>query len=146
MQVSQVMTRGVCIASPSQTIGDVAKIMAEGDLGAVPVSDNDRLVGMITDRDIAVRAVALGKSPKTKVGEVMSRDVKYCFEDEDIAHVAENMGDIQMRRLPVVTRDKKLVGIIALADIASREDVKITGSAVRGISADGGSHSGMGSH
>lgn len=146
MRVSEVMTHGVCIANPSQSICDVAKIMAEGDLGAVPVGENDRLVGMITDRDIAVRAVALGKTPQTKVGEIMSRDVKYCFDDEDVSHVADNMGEIQVHRLPVVNRDKKLVGIIALADIANCEGARLAGKAVRGISADNGAKQSFSSH
>src|SRR5688572_32801984 len=84
MRVSEAMTRDVRVANPGQTICDVAKIMAEIDAGAVPVGENDRLVGMITDRDIAVRAVAAGKGPDTPVREVMSQEVKYCFDDEDL--------------------------------------------------------------
>src|SRR5207248_7441738 len=84
MRVSEAMTREVRVASPGQSIRDVAKIMAEIDAGSMPVGDNDRLVGMITDRDIAIRAVALGKGPETPVREVMSSDqVLYCYEDEE---------------------------------------------------------------
>jgi CBS domain-containing protein len=128
------MTREVRIATPGQSIREVAKIMAEIDAGAVPVGENDRLVGMITDRDIAIRAVAAGKGPDTPVREVMSSEVKYCFEDEDLGHVAENMGDIQLRRLPVVNRDKRLVGIVSLGDIAQNEDCETTGEATAGVS------------
>ena len=127
MRVSEAMTRSVRVASPGQTIRDVAKIMAEIDAGSVPVGENDRLVGIITDRDIAIRAVAMGKGPDTPVREVMSKEVKYCFEDEDLEHVAKNMGDIQVRRLPVVNRDKRLVGIVSLGDIAQNEDTETTG-------------------
>jgi CBS domain-containing protein len=134
------MTRDVRVANPGQSIRDVAKIMAEIDAGAMPVGENDRLVGMITDRDIALRAVAQGKGPDTPVREVMSQEVKYCFEDEDLEHVAKNMGDIQVRRLPVVNRDKRLVGIVSLGDVAQNEDMKTTGEATAGVSQRGGKH------
>ncbi|HLU77902.1 MAG TPA: CBS domain-containing protein [Burkholderiales bacterium] len=141
MQVSEAMTRDVRVASPTDTLRDVARIMADIDAGAVPIGDNDRLVGMITDRDIAVRAVAMGKGPDTQVQEIMSSEVLYCYEDDDIDDVAENMADVQVRRLPVVNRDKRLVGIIALADIAEREGPHAAGVAVEGISKPGGPHS-----
>jgi len=134
------MTRDVRIANPGQSIGDAAKIMAEIDAGAIPVGENDRLVGMITDRDIAIRAVAKGKGPDTPVRDVMSKDVKYCYEDEDLEHVAHNMGDIQVRRLPVVSRDKRLVGIVSLGDVAQNEDTETTGEATAGVSQPGGKH------
>jgi CBS domain-containing protein len=134
MRVKEAMSRDVRVANPDQTIRDVARIMDEIDVGALPVGDNDRLVGMVTDRDIAVRAVARGKSPDTKVREVMSQEVKYCFDDEDVDHVAKNMADIQVRRLPVVNRDKRLVGIVALADIATKQGPDSAGKAVSGIS------------
>jgi CBS domain-containing protein len=141
MRVSEAMTREVRVANPNQTIRDVAKIMQEIDAGALPVGENDRLVGIITDRDIAIRAVALGKGPDTPVREVMSQDVKYCFDDEDMDHVAQNMGDIQVRRLPVVNRDKRLVGIVSLGDVALAEGRKPAGEAVVGVSRPGGKHS-----
>ena len=138
MQVREAMTRDVRIANPDQSIHDAARIMAECDVGALPVGEEDRLVGMITDRDIAVRAVALGKSPDTTtVREVMSPDVKYCFEDEEISEVAQNMGVIQLHRLPVVNHEKQLVGIVALADIANCEGASPAGEAVCGISSSG---------
>jgi CBS domain-containing protein len=135
------MSRDVQVASPGQSIRDVAKMMDQIDAGAMPVGENDRLVGMITDRDIAIRAVALGKGPDTPVREVMSKDVKYCYEDEDLEHVAQNMGELQVRRLPVVNRDKRLVGIVSLGDIAQREDAKTTGKTTAGVSKPGGKHS-----
>jgi CBS domain-containing protein len=141
MRVQEAMSRDVRVANPGQSIRDVAKMMDEIDAGAMPVGENDRLVGMITDRDIAIRAVALGKGPDTPVRDVMSKDVKYCYEDEDLEHVAKNMADIQVRRLPVVNRDKRLVGIVSLGDIAQREDAKTIGKATAGVSKPGGKHS-----
>jgi CBS domain-containing protein len=140
MRVSEIMSRDVQVCSPGSTIRDCAKTMAAIDAGVMPVGDNDHLVGMITDRDIAVRAVAQGKGPDTPVRDVMSAEVKYCFEDEDIQHVAKNMADIQVRRLPVVNRDKRLVGIVSLGDLAVKES-KAGGQAVSGISKPGGQHS-----
>jgi CBS domain-containing protein len=96
---------------------------------------------MITDRDIAIRAVAQGLGPDTPVREVMSQEVKYCYEDEDLEHVAQNMGELQVRRLPVVNRDKRLVGIVSLGDIAQREDAKTTGKTTARVSKPGGKHS-----
>ncbi|WP_117194282.1 CBS domain-containing protein [Rhizobium terrae] len=141
MQVSEAMTRDVRLARPEQSIQDAATIMAEIDAGVVPVGDNDRLVGMITDRDIAVRAVARGKGPEVKIADIMTAEVKYCFEDEDVDHVLQNLGDQQIRRLPVVNRDKRLVGILSLGDIAVTSGNGAAGSALSGISRPGGEHS-----
>jgi CBS domain-containing protein len=141
MKVSEAMTTDVRIASPSQTIQEAARMMAELDAGVLPVGDNDRLVGMITDRDIAVRAVAQGMSADTPVSKVMSREVKYCFVDDEIDEVAHNMGDIQVRRLPVLNKDKRLVGIVSLGDIAMAEGPEPAGQAICGISEPGGQHS-----
>jgi len=141
MRVSEAMSREVRLANPRQSIREVAKIMAEIDAGAMPVSENDRLVGMITDRDIAIRAVALGKGPDTPVGEVMSSEqVLYCYDDEDLDHVAKNMGEERVRRLPVVNRDKRLVGIVSLGDVAASEK-GAAAKAVSGVSQHGGPHS-----
>ena len=142
MRVSEAMTRDVRVATPGQTIRDAAKTMAEIDAGVLPVGESDRLIGMITDRDIAIRGVAAGKGPDTPVRDVMSSDVMYCFEDEDLDHVAENMAQIQVRRLPVVSRDKRLVGIVSLGDVAKSDDGgRKTADAVRGVSKPGGPHS-----
>ncbi len=141
MKVSEVMTRDVRLIEPTQTIREAARLMAEMDAGIMPVREGDRLVGMITDRDIAVRAVAEGKGPDTPVREVMTEDVKYCYEDDDTTDVARNMADIQVRRLPVLTRDKRLVGIISLGDMAVTEGGSQAGEAVAGISQPGGQHS-----
>ena len=141
MKVSEAMTRDVRITSPDQSIREAARIMAEIDAGVLPVGENDRLVGMITDRDIAIRAVAEGKGSDTSVREVMTQDVKYCFDDEDTDDVVRNMADQQVRRLPVVNRDKRLVGILSLGDLAVMEGARPAGEALAGVSQPGGEHS-----
>ena len=141
MKISKCMTRGVQLTSPTQSIRDAAKRMAEIDAGSLPVGEDNRLVGMITDRDIAVRAVAEGKSPDTPVREVMSREVLYCFDDQELEEVARNMADIKVRRLPVLNRDKHLVGIVSLGDLSQKELPEVTAKAVSNISKPGGRHS-----
>ncbi|MBX5459447.1 MAG: CBS domain-containing protein [Steroidobacteraceae bacterium] len=141
MKINELMTRQVEICSPNDTIQQAARTMAKIDAGVLPVGENDRLVGMITDRDIAVRAVAEGKSPtQCRVRDVMSSEVRYCFEDDDVIEVAENMSEQQIRRLPVVNRDKRLVGIISLADIARQHGPQQAGEALQGIARPGGLH------
>jgi CBS domain-containing protein len=141
MRVSEAMSRHVRVANVDETIQDAAQIMAEIDAGVVPVSDDDRLVGMLTDRDIVVRAIAQGKGPDTKVGDVMTKEVKYCFEDEKLDQVIKNMGELRVRRLPVLNRDKRLVGILSLGDIASQDEDEKAGQALQDISRPGGPHS-----
>ena len=141
MKVREAMTQDVCLATPDQTIRDAASVMMEIDAGALPVEQDDRLVGVITDRDIAVRAVAKGKSPETKVREVMSREVLYCYEDEDLEAVIRNMGEVKVRRLPVLTRDKRLVGIISLGDLARHQHATTEEKALRALFQPGGAHS-----
>jgi CBS domain-containing protein len=141
MKVRDAMTDDVCLTDPDRSIRDAAEMMAEQDIGALPVGENDRLVGMITDRDIAVRAVARGLDPDTKIREVMSPEVMYCFEDQDLNDAAQNMGGVKVRRLPVLNRDKRLVGIISLSDLTRREDDKHIGRTIADICAPGGAHS-----
>ena len=141
MRVSEAMTRDVRVATPGQTIRDAAKTMAEIDAGILPVGENDRIVGMITDRDIAVRAVAQGKGPDTPVREVMSTEhIHYCYEDDDLDEVAKNMGEHKVRRMPVMDRNKRLVGIVSIGDVAQSEQ-KAAGNAVDKIAEKGGPHS-----
>jgi CBS domain-containing protein len=141
MQVSECMTQQVKIASPQETIRDAARMMAECDAGALPVGENDRLVGMITDRDIAIRGVAEQKGPDAKVSEVMTRNIEYCFEDDSIEDVLRFMGERQVRRLPVLSRDKRLVGIVSLSDLACRGQEQRAGQALTDIARPGGQHS-----
>jgi CBS domain-containing protein len=138
MQVSEIMSRSVKVASPTDTLQQAARWMAELDAGSLPVGENDRLVGMITDRDIAIRGDAAGCDPtRTPIRKVMSNSsVKYCFEDDDVDTIAQNMAELQVRRLPVVNRDKRLVGIVSLGDISrqAQDGSKAPARALRGIS------------
>src|SRR6187402_3707647 len=107
MHVNEVMTRDVKLASPSDSLQHAAQLMEQEDFGSLPIGENDRLVGMLSDRDITIRAVARGLAPdQCKVREVMSQDVRYVYEDESVEDVARNMSELQVRRLPVVNRDK----------------------------------------
>ena len=130
MKVLEMMTDSVELISPDETIGDAARKMSELDVGALPVGDGDKLVGMITDRDITVRAVAKGLDPETKIRTVMTKDVKYCFEHDEIDDIAQNMADIQVRRLPVLNQNKR---IVSLADLATNSSLA-AGQALSGIS------------
>jgi CBS domain-containing protein len=142
VKVQEAMKTNVQIASPDQPIRAAAGMMARIDAGALPVGHNDRLVGMITDRDIAVRAVAEGLGPDTPVAEVMSNEVCYCYADQDLAEVAANMADVKVRRFPVVDRQKRLVGIVSLGDIAlSDGHDEDSAAALCAISEPGGEHS-----
>jgi CBS domain-containing protein len=141
MRVSDAMTGAVRITTPQQTIAEAARMMAEIDAGVLPVGDGDRLVGMLTDRDIAIRAVALGKGPQTPVQEVMSKEVMYCFADQDLNEVAQNMADVKVRRLPVLNRQKRMIGILSLGDLALLDYPDMTGEVLSEISEPGGKHS-----
>lgn len=138
MQVRELMTQDVSLISPSDTIGEAAKRMYRLDAGCLPVAEDNKLVGIITDRDIAVRAIAAGRGPETPVGAVMSNGVCYCFEDQDLDEIAANMADIQVRRLPVMDRDKRLVGILSLGDMAASRDAG--GAALSGIAVPSSQH------
>ncbi|SMF73124.1 CBS domain-containing protein [Xaviernesmea oryzae] len=139
MKVSEIMSRDVQIANPQQTIAEIARKMADQEIGFMPVGDGDRLVGFITDRDMVVRGLADGLAGDAKVREVMTRDVKYCFEDDDVDDVARNMGQVQVRRLPVVNRDKRLTGVISLGDAALAE-AAAAGAGLKKIARPGGTH------
>ena len=117
-KLKDLMSRDVKVVSPDMSIQDAAKQMREGDFGMLPVGENDRMIGTITDRDIAMRAVAEGKDSSTKVRDVMSEGISWVFEDETVEDAAKMMSQRQVRRLPVVDRNKRLVGIVALGDFA----------------------------
>ena len=140
MQIREAMTPDVRTVTPSTTLREAAHLMAGIDAGILPVSEGDRLVGMVTDRDIALRGIGAGKGPDTTVGEVMTHEVRYCFDDDAIEDVCENMAEIQVRRLPVVNRQKRLVGIVSLADIVSTTASKDAGEALEGITRPSGLH------
>ena len=132
-KVSDVMTRDIHLASPDQTIASAAAEMAKADVGCLPVGEKDKLVGMITDRDIAVRAVAQGLDAQTPVSRVMTDSIKYCYADQDVDEVARNMAELGVRRLPVVNREKRLVGFIALSNIAQGGNDKTLDTFLRGV-------------
>lgn len=123
MKISEIMTRDVRVIEPDSTIREAARLMDEMNVGVLPVCDGRRLQGMITDRDITVRATAAGLSPDdTRVSDIMSDEVWWCFDDDDVDHIVDLMGEHQIRRLPVIDRAKRLVGIIALGDLATDEE------------------------
>ena len=134
MKVCDAMTSEVQLCTPEDTLKDAAEAMMALDVGLLPVTDNDRLVGMISDRDIATRGIAMGLGPDTLVRDVMTQNVKYCFEDQDVEEVSQSMGADQIRRLPVLNREKRLVGIIALGDIARANSGPATAHALQQIS------------
>lgn len=133
MKISEIMTRDVQTVHPGQTLREVANMMANIDSGAILVNSEDRLVGMITDRDIVIRAVAKGESCDIPISGVMSSDIRYCFDDQEVDEVARNMADIQMRRLPVVNRDKRLVGVVSLGNIAKACDSGANNTVLQGV-------------
>lgn len=134
MQVQEIMTRNAGIVHPNATLKDTARRMRAEDIGAMPVGENDRLIGMVTDRDIVMRGVADEKSPTyTTVRQVMSQHIYYCFEDDDLDRAADIMAEHQVHRLPVLDRNKRLVGMLATADLARAETRAIT-KAMKGIS------------
>ncbi len=136
MQVYDVMTIGAKCIPPNASLQQAAESMKGLDVGALPVCDNDRLVGVLTDRDIAVRSVCDGRDPRTeRVQDVMTRSVIYCFEDADVNEAAELMRQKQVRRLPVLNREKRLVGIVSIGDLAVETgDEQMVGHALQGIS------------
>ena len=133
MRVSEVMSRNVEVARPQDSIQSVARRMAEIDVGSLPVCDGERLQGMITDRDIVVRALAEGRSFETPVSEVMTAEVEYVRADDDVKAAAEKMADSQIRRLPVLDDDRRLVGIVALGDLAGQVKDKTAGQTLEDI-------------
>ena len=116
-RISEVMSSDVQTISPDATIEEAAQEMRDGDFGLLPVGDEEQLLGVITDRDIAIRAVAEGRGPSTPVSEIMSEDVIWAHEDDSIEEAAEIMSDNQIRRLPVVNAEQRLVGIVSLSGI-----------------------------
>ena len=141
MKIAECMTREVETVRPDQPIREAAQFMLRTDAGSMPVCDGDRLVGMLTDRDIAVRAVAQGRGPDTPVREAMTDHVDYCFDDEEVEQVALKMSDAQVRRFPVVSReDRKLVGIVSLGDLSRSGESDAAAVALGGVTDPGGQH------
>lgn len=133
MRISECMTQDVRLVEPDETLEQAAQAMAEIDAGILPVGENGRLVGMVSDRDIAIRGVAQGRQPSAKVREVMSPEVCYCFIDDEAEDVLDNIAQIQVRRLPVLDRDKRLVGIVSISDFAGNGETAHIGEALAEI-------------
>jgi CBS domain-containing protein len=122
MKVSEVMSPNVSLLDASATAYEAAKMLKQRDIGVVPVAKGDRLIGVVTDRDIVVRVIAEGRqAQQVKLEDIASSEPKYCFDDEECSHVAANMDHLLIRRLPVVNRDKRLVGIVSIDDIRPRQ-------------------------
>ncbi|KVU45151.1 hypothetical protein WK68_06460 [Burkholderia ubonensis] len=119
-RVNEIMSKDVVRVAPTDTIRHAAQLMARYDIGALPVCDHNRLVGMLTDRDLAVRAVSAGKPPETRVREVASGPIEWCFDDDSLDDIQRYMADAQLHRIPVVDHDRRLVGMLSLGDIATR--------------------------
>ncbi|HEU0310966.1 MAG TPA: CBS domain-containing protein [Sphingomicrobium sp.] len=140
MKVSEVMTTEVETISAEQTAREAASFMLRADAGSIPVCQGDKVIGMITDRDIAVRGVAEGRGPDTPVSELMSDGIICALEDEDVGTVAQRMSDEQVRRLPVLDTEQRLVGIVSLGDLAREANTDTAEVALEGVSAPGGQH------
>ena len=140
MKVSEVMTRDVQTVRPDQPVQDAASFMLSADAGSIPVAHEGRLIGMITDRDIAVRGVAKGHGPDTPVRELMTDDVICAREDDDIDEVASKMSQAQVRRLPVIDSQERLCGIVSLGDLSREADEDCAAEALQAVSEPGGRH------
>jgi CBS domain-containing protein len=136
MKLREIMSRDVEVVAPTETVFNASKMMRDLDVGALPVCDGMRLVGMITDRDITIRATAEARDPgNTLVRDCMSPEIVYCFEEEDVREAERVMAEKQIRRLPVLTREKQLAGIVSLGDVATRSgQIQEAGKTLREIS------------
>ena len=140
MKISELMTTEVETIGADQTAREAASFMLRADAGSIPVCDGDRVIGIITDRDSAVRGVAEGRGPDTLVGELMSDGIVCAREDEDVQTVAKRMSDEQVRRLPVLDAEDRLCGIVSLGDLSRETRGEAAKEALEGVSAPGGSH------
>jgi len=140
MKVREVMTRNVQTVRPDQRVQDAASFMLNADAGSIPVTQDDRLIGMITDRDIAVRGIAKGYGPDTPVRELMTDDLVIVHIDDSIEDAASKMSDAQVRRLPVVDEQERLCGIVSLGDLTREADNDCATEALEGVSQPGGEH------
>ena len=140
MKISEVMTRDVQTVRPDQPVQQAASFMLSADTGSIPVTDGDRLIGMITDRDIAVRGVAKGYGPDTPVRELMTDDIICVRDNDDVDDVASKMSEAQVRRLPVIDDQERLCGIVSLGDLSRQADEDAASEALQGVSEPGGKH------
>jgi CBS domain-containing protein len=141
MKVADVMTRDVKVADPNRSVRDASRLMAASEVGALPVGENDKLVGMITDRDIVIRVLGVDRDPATTtIRDAMSGKIEYCFEDDEAVDAATRMAALQVRRLAVLSRDKRLVGIVSIGDLALRASPATGGRAMEGVTKPSSRH------
>lgn len=141
MKISEVMTPNPEVVTPEQPIQEAARRMLDADTGALPVGDGERLIGMVTDRDITVRAVAEGRGPDTPIREVMSEKLLFAWDDQDVDEVAIQMSDAQVRRMPILSRqEERLVGMVSIGDLVQSNAGEAAGVAIAGVSEPGGEH------
>jgi CBS domain-containing protein len=144
MKAQDIMSKNPTCVTPDTTLADAARLMKNENIGIVPVvesASSRRLVGVVTDRDIAIRAVAQGLGPDAKVGQAMSREVQWCYEDTAASEVLQKMADEQIRRMPVLSREKRLVGIVSLGDLTDASEARDAGAALCAISRHSDQHS-----
>jgi CBS domain-containing protein len=136
MKVKQAMHEAVHWVNPSASIKELAKLMLEHDIGAIPIGENDRLVGMVTDRDIVCRCVAAGLDmSQTAARDVMSRGIVYCRDEEEVDDAARIMETKKIRRLPVINKDKRMVGMLSIGDVCHAGSRELTGEVMQAVSA-----------
>jgi CBS domain-containing protein len=141
MKIAEVMTPNPEVVTPEQPIQEAARRMLDSDTGALPVGDGERLIGMVTDRDITVRAVAEGRGPDTPVREVMTDKLLFAWDDQDVDEVAIQMSDAQVRRMPILSRqEERLVGMVSIGDLVQSQSGEAAGVALAGVSEPGGEH------
>jgi CBS domain-containing protein len=140
MKISELMTTDVETIGADQTAREAASFMLRAEAGSIPVCEGDKVIGMITDRDIAVRGVAQGRGPETPVRDLMSDGIICAREDDDVEDVARRMSQEQVRRLPVLDADDRLCGIVSLGDLARESGGEEAHEAFEGVSQPGGSH------
>lgn len=142
MRVFDVMCEQVCMISANASVAEAARAMARDNVGFLPVQEDDRLVGTLTDRDLVLRCLAQNRGADARVRDVMTYDVRYCFEDDDLDAVMDNMAEQQIRRMPVMNMQKRLVGVLSLADAARIYSPTVAGIALSGVTSPGGLHAG----
>jgi CBS domain-containing protein len=136
MKVKEIMHSGVAWVAPDEPLANVANVMRKQDVGAIPVGENDRLIGMVTDRDIAIRGFVQGKDPlQMTARDVMSKGITYCLEDEDVDDAVRLMEDKQIRRLPVINARKRMVGMVSMGDVAARVPASLAAEMLKSVSA-----------
>ena len=133
-QIKDVMSQNFKFVTPETNLQDAAQMMRDQDFGFLPVGENDRLIGMVTDRDIVIRSTAQGKNPAEEtVRGAMTPKTFYCYADQPVEEIVDNMAEIKVRRMPVMNREKRMVGVVSLGDVAQACNRAKTGNAIQEI-------------